>query len=150
MSLITDCLLSRQGYLGTLSPQNNNDLLPNRGYQQDGQPPLFFSNPDMWFASTFNLPRLGQGGFRAAFEGLWAGITGGLANGVELQKTIIGKPYRETYGFAERQLDERRRASCGGSGTLPPLRNVYMIGDNPGESYAYGGLTEKQLTGSRI
>ncbi|KAI9719532.1 MAG: hypothetical protein M1828_006161 [Chrysothrix sp. TS-e1954] len=132
MSLIVDCLLSHQGYLGTLSPQNNNDILPNRGYQQDGQPPLFFSNPDMWFASTFSLPRLGQGGFQAALDGLWSGITGGLATGVKLQKTIIGKPYRETYGFAERKLDERRRSSCSGQGTLPPLKHVVMVGDNPG------------------
>ncbi|KAI9662171.1 MAG: hypothetical protein M1831_002867 [Alyxoria varia] len=122
LSLITDLLLSRQGYLGTISDLNGRDDLPNRGYQQDGQPSLFFSNPDLWFASTWHLPRLGQGGFRAALEGLWRGVTGGgggdeedggdgsnnRVKGVELKCKTFGKPSTETFAFAEARLSSLR------------------------------------------
>lgn len=134
LALITDCLLSEKGILGTLSPKNGDNRLPNRGYQQDGQPSLFFSNDDLWYAAQYSLPRLGQGGFRAAVEGVWAAITGGPTKGVELKKTIIGKPHQGTYGFAEKRLEARRRQQLGSADLLPALKQVYMIGDNPGRS----------------
>ncbi|KAB8356407.1 hypothetical protein FH972_023990 [Carpinus fangiana] len=134
ISLIVDCLLSQGGRVGTLSSKNGDAALPNRGYQQDGQPPLFFSNPDLWFAAEFATPRLGQGGFREALEGVWAAVTSegtGLPP-VKLQRTVIGKPHRETYLFAERKLNRYREATFGGHGReLPKLKNVYMVGDNP-------------------
>ncbi len=130
-SIIIDCLLSSQGILGTLSSKNNSPDLPNRGYQQDGQPPLYFSNPDLWFAAEFNLPRLGQGGFRAALEGVWAAVTGGHGMGVELKKTVIGKPYHETYSFAENRLQDHRQLLFGKNAEVL-LEKVYMVGDNPG------------------
>ena len=89
-TIILDLLLSSNGVLGTLSSKNNNPNLPNRGYQQDGQPPLYFSNPDLFWAAKYHLPRLGQGGFREALEGVWAAVTGGEHKGVQLHKTIIG------------------------------------------------------------
>ena len=55
--IILDLLLSHNGYLGSLSSKNNNASLPNRGYLQDGQPPLYFSNPDLFWASAHHLPR---------------------------------------------------------------------------------------------
>ena len=58
-TVILDLLLSSQGVLGTLSDKNGREDLPNRGYQQDGQPPLYFSNPDLWWAAKYHLPRLG-------------------------------------------------------------------------------------------
>ncbi|OJJ56795.1 hypothetical protein ASPSYDRAFT_205586 [Aspergillus sydowii CBS 593.65] len=128
--VIVDLLLSSQGVLGTLSEKNGRSDLPNRGYQQDGQPPLYFSNPDLWWAAAYSLPRLGQGGFREALEGTWSAITGGPSKGVELQKTVIGKPSQGTYEFAENQL-LRNRARAFGLETAKPLRNVYMVGDNP-------------------
>lgn len=45
--IIKDVLLSSQGIMGTLSDKNGDPSLPNKGYQQDGQPPLYFSNPDL-------------------------------------------------------------------------------------------------------
>ncbi|KAL3468435.1 HAD-like domain-containing protein [Aspergillus heterothallicus] len=128
--IIVDLLLSSQGVLGTLSDKNGQTNLPNHGYQQDGQPPLYFSNPDLWWAAAYNLPRLGQGGFREALEGTWAAITGGPSKGIELYKTVIGKPSQGTYEFAENQL-LRNRSRAFGFDTTRPLRNVYMVGDNP-------------------
>jgi HAD superfamily hydrolase (TIGR01456 family) len=128
--IIIDLLLSSQGVLGTISDKNGRANLPNRGYQQDGQPPLYFSNPDLWWAAAYSLPRLGQGGFREALEGMWSAITGGSNKGVELQKTVIGKPSQGTYEFAEKQL-LRNRSRAFAFETTRPLRNVYMVGDNP-------------------
>lgn len=47
--LILDLLLSKQGILGTYSEKNGDKSLPNNGWQQDGQPPIFFSNPDLFW-----------------------------------------------------------------------------------------------------
>lgn len=132
LALTVDLLLSSKGVLGTLSPKNNDDALPNRGYQQDGQPELYFSNPDLWWANSYPLSRLGQGAFREALEGVWAAITGGPAAGVTLQREVMGKPYQKTYEFAERLLvQNRERLSAESRHKLPPLRKVFMIGDNP-------------------
>lgn len=130
LQVMIDVLMSSQGILGTTSAKNGRDDLPNRGYQQDGQPPIYFSNPDLWWAAAYHLPRLGQGGFREALEGTWAATTGGANKGVELIKTIVGKPHQSTYEFAEKQL-LRNRSKIFHSEHLGPLRRVYMIGDNP-------------------
>ncbi|KAF1947245.1 HAD-superfamily hydrolase [Clathrospora elynae] len=137
--VIKDVLLSHRGILGTLSRKNGNAALDNRGYQQDGQPPLYFSNPDLLWAAKYHLPRLGQGGFREAFEGIWTAITGGEAHGVKLQKTVLGKPHQPTYEFAEKRLISHRRnlLQCHG-GTLANLQRVYMVGDNPASDIAGG------------
>ncbi|KAL3474177.1 HAD-like domain-containing protein [Aspergillus californicus] len=128
--IIVDLLLSSQGVMGTLSEKNGRTDLPNHGYQQDGQPPLYFSNPDLWWAAAYSLPRLGQGGFREALEGTWSAITGGPSKGIQLHKTVIGKPSQGTYEFAENQL-LRNRARTFGFDSPKPLQNVYMVGDNP-------------------
>jgi ribonucleotide monophosphatase NagD (HAD superfamily) len=57
-------------------------------------------------------------------------VTGGVAQGVKLQKSVIGKPHRETYEFAEKRLVQHREESFKAE-NLEPLRVVYMIGDNP-------------------
>ncbi|KAI9716221.1 MAG: hypothetical protein M1812_005446 [Candelaria pacifica] len=140
-SILLDILLSSQGYIGTLSPQNNNPKLPNRGYQQDNQPKLYYSNPDLWWAAGYHLPRLGQGGFRESFEGVWKAATGGA----NLEKEILGKPTQGTFEFAEERMVRQRRKIAGGKGGL---RNVYMIGDNP-ESDIRGANEYKSPFGSR-
>lgn len=133
-TIILDVLLSRQGILGTFSEKNGNVDLPNHGYLQDGQPALYYANPDLWWAAKWHLPRLGQGGFREAMEGIWDAVTGGEEKGIELKKTIIGKPYHETYAFAEKKLKRHRDyllRTKAVDGVLQPLQTVYMIGDNP-------------------
>jgi hypothetical protein len=130
-TIIIDLLLSQQGVMGTLSLKNGNPDLPNHGYLQDGQPHLYYSNPDLWWAAKFHLSRLGQGAFRESLEGLWTAVTGGAKNSVELEKTLIGKPYYLTYEFAEKKLIQHRKNLLT-SPDSPPLKRVYMIGDNPG------------------
>lgn len=130
IQLVLDLLLSHAGVLGTLSPLNNNPSLPNRGYQQDGQPKLYFSNPDLFWAAAFHLPRLGQGGFREALEGVWNAVTGGEDKGVRLHKEMFGKPYQGTYEFAERRLVDHRKdlASSISNDPSSELKRVYMVG----------------------
>ncbi|CAN9178442.1 unnamed protein product [Alternaria alternata] len=137
--IIKDVLLSERGIIGTLSKKNGNPALENRGYQQDGQPPLYFSNPDLLWAAKYHLPRLGQGGFREAFEGIWAAITGGEAQGVKLQKVVMGKPHQPTYEFAEKRLIAHRHNIMQRYGSpLGHLKRVYMVGDNPASDIAGG------------
>ncbi|KAJ4983489.1 had superfamily [Stagonosporopsis vannaccii] len=137
--IIKDVLLSERGILGTLSSKNGNAALPNKGYQQDGQPTLYFSNPDLLWAAKYHLPRLGQGGFREALEGIWAAITGGEKDGVQLQKVVMGKPYKPTYEFAEKRLiAHRRQLLQGDTSQHGVLKRVYMVGDNPASDIAGG------------
>lgn len=137
--------------MGTYSEKNGNENLPNKGYLQDGQPPIYFSNPDLLWAAAYHLPRLGQGGFREGLEGVWAAVTGGPAKGVELIKTVIGKPYEPTYAFAEKKLNDHRAdlVELNKSVSVPakPLKTVYMIGDNP-ESDIRGANSYKSPLGT--
>ncbi|EUC33169.1 hypothetical protein COCCADRAFT_96883 [Bipolaris zeicola 26-R-13] len=137
--IIKDVLLSEKGIMGTLSKKNGNDALENRGYQQDGQPTIYYSNPDLLWAAKYHLPRLGQGGFREAFEGIWAAVTGGEAKGVKLHKVVMGKPHQPTYEFAEKRLiAHRSHLMKQYGGTLDHLKRVYMVGDNPASDIAGG------------
>ncbi|SLM34699.1 HAD-superfamily hydrolase, subfamily IIA, CECR5 [Lasallia pustulata] len=145
--LILDILLSHNGILGTYSKLNDNPELPNRGFQQDGQPPLYFSNPDLLWAAAYHLPRLGQGGFRESLEGVWAAVTGGEKKGVKLLKTVIGKPYRDTFLFAEKKLKRHRPVILGKEAAKKGLKRVYMVGDNP-ESDIRGGNQFESPSGS--
>ncbi len=145
--LVLDLLLSINGHLGTLSPKNGDSKLPNRGYQQDGQPDLYFSNPDLFWAASYHLPRLGQGGFQAALEGVFNAVTGGPENGVRLQKKLFGKPTQGTFEFAENRLREHRTV-LQGEDPVGKLKSVYMVGDNP-ESDIRGANDYKSPTGSK-
>ena len=130
--LVLDLLLSHDGILGTRSSLNGRTDLPNNGYQQDGQPPLYFANPDLIWAAKWHLPRLGSGGFKAALDGMWAALTGGKAT---LQARMGGKPHQSTYEFAEQRLVTHRnyllKQAGEGDRDAGPLKRVYMVGDNP-------------------
>ena len=145
--LVLDLLLSIGGHLGTLSTKNGDSQLPNRGYQQDGQPELYFSNPDLFWAASYHLPRLGQGGFQAALEGVFNAVTGGPENGVRLHKNLFGKPTQGTFEFAETRLRRHRTVLQGGN-DAGKLRRVYMVGDNP-ESDIKGANEYQSPTGSQ-
>lgn len=138
--IILDLLMSHQGYLGSISSKNATPSLPNRGWQQDGQPTLYFSNPDLLWAAAYHLPRMGQGAFREAFKGLWGAVTGGPEKGVELQMQMFGKPYQGTYEYAEKMLQAHRNEllrTSGGvdGGTQTGLKHVYMIGGEPNSPF---------------
>ena len=77
------------------------------------------------------MPRLGQGGFQASLQGVWDATT----NGAALERTVIGKPFPDTYRYAERVLNKHRQELLGGKGELrrevERLERVFMVGDNP-------------------
>lgn len=129
--IILDLLLSRQGYLGSVSTKNGDSHLPNRGYQQDGQPTLYFSNPDLLWAAAYHLPRLGQGAFKEALKGVWQAVTGGPNQQVNLEMSMFGKPHQGTYRFAEKRLQAYRDSIFGltsGSSLHSGLNRIYMVG----------------------
>lgn len=135
--IILDLLLSSKGILGTYSKKNGDKSLPNNGWQQDGQPHLYFSNPDLFWASSYHLNRLGQGGFQASLSGVWEATT----DGAHLERTIIGKPHAHTYSYAEKVLNKHSTELLLGHATTTTttitdrevgrLSRVFMVGDNP-------------------
>lgn len=129
IQLILDIMLSEQGIMGTYSTKNGDRSLPNNGYLQDNQPPLYYSNPDLIWASKYHLSRLGQGGFRHALDGVWNALTGGPREGSHLHCNVMGKPFKPTYEFAEKTLLRHRHTMY--DNTAPELKRVYMVGDNP-------------------
>lgn len=149
VQLLLDIMLSHKGILGTYSAKNGDKSLPNHGYQSDGQPPIYFSNPDLLWASSYPLSRLGQGGFREALIGVWNAVTKSASGtSVPLKYNIMGKPHQVTYEFAEKILVKQREENFGKTvGREVPLERVYMIGDNP-ESDIQGANDFKSLVGA--
>jgi HAD superfamily hydrolase (TIGR01456 family) len=135
IQLFTDLLQSRDGILGTYSDRNGDPDLPNHGWQQDGQPKVYFSNSDLYWVTDFPLRRFGQGAFQHAFAGVWERITGGEH---ELERELYGKPYGVTYQYAEDMLRQFRRDMLTNVGhdELGDLKRVYMVGDNPDSDIA--------------
>lgn len=125
LQIILDVLMSVDGVVGTRH-RTIADVLANK------HPRLIFSNPDLWWSNEHAHSRLGQGGFRAALEGLWYTITG-----AKLKAETIGKPHAETYRYAEDIL-----VKAGGEG----VKRVYMVGDNP-ESDIKGAEGFKSVRG---
>ncbi|KAK5090886.1 hypothetical protein LTR05_001063 [Lithohypha guttulata] len=150
VQLVLDIMLSHKGIVGTYSPKNGKKDLPNHGYQADGQPVIYFSNPDLLWASAYPLSRLGQGGYREALCGVWRAITKS-ASGTEipLKYEILGKPHKLTYEYAEKQLIRFREGAYGKDiGQEVPLNKVYMIGDNP-ESDIMGANNYESQVGAQ-
>ena len=145
--IILDLLLSKNGVLGTTSEKNGDPSFPNNGWLQDGQPKLFFSNPDLFWATSYHMARLAQGGFQASLEGIWNATT----NGAALNFTVIGKPHAATYEYAERVLNKHRTQILSGHGEnkkrVSELERVFMVGDNP-ESDIQGANQFKSAHGT--
>ncbi|CAK7229939.1 hypothetical protein SBRCBS47491_007420 [Sporothrix bragantina] len=139
IQILTDVLQARRGFLGTFDPAS----LSAKG--SEGGTRLFFSNSDLLWATTYHLPRFGQGAFAAAVAGVWAQMASkeqpSLLSPEGGRSTLLGKPHAATYRFAERTLLRYRASlleahggSKAGSDTKEaqaPLKTVYMIGDNP-------------------
>jgi HAD superfamily hydrolase (TIGR01456 family) len=126
LQIITDLLMSENGYISKSSLKNGNPALVNNGWQGDGQPHLIFSNGDLFFASQYPNPCFGQGAVIAALEGIWNEVTNGTA---KLKKTVLGKPGKHAYEFTEVVLKRHRKDLLGDNAL--DLKSVYMIGDNP-------------------
>ncbi|KAI0386592.1 HAD-superfamily hydrolase [Hypomontagnella monticulosa] len=124
LQVVMDLLLSEGGVLGTRSRHNGDTTRENKGYQTDGQPPLFFCNPDFEWSTEHTQPRFAQGAFREALKGVWQSATGGA----DLEYSVVGKPTEATYIYGERTLREYADK------VLPEdhkIGTAYMIGDNP-------------------
>jgi ribonucleotide monophosphatase NagD (HAD superfamily) len=84
-----DLLLSDRGYLGTTSPLNDDESLPNKGYfQGEDAVTIHFCNPDLTWATDYHQPRVAQGSFRAPLEGIFIVQTGASLR----NQTVVGKP----------------------------------------------------------
>ena len=148
IQIVIDLLLSEQGVLGTVSPRNGNPKLPNYGWQQDGQPTLYFSNPDLLWASDYHLDRLGQGGFRQSLEAVFGAVVASMSTQelvFMMKRELFGKPTSRTFAFAEQKLQAYRQtllASRGEANDVQPprLEKVYMVGDNPASDIAGANL----------
>ncbi len=138
IQLLADVLQAQRGFLGTFDPASLS------GRAKPDATRLFFSNSDMLWATTYHLPRFGQGAFVAALAGVWAQLVGpgqpSLLAPENGRATRLGKPHAATYRFAERQLLRYRtallQAHGGATDTETPLRTVYMVGDNPDSDIA--------------
>lgn len=136
LQIILDLLLSEKGHIGTRSPYNGDTNLLNSGYLQDGQPTIYFCNPDIDFPSSFPQTRIAQGTFRAALDGIWATTTGGANFSTHI--SVCGKPSTTTYLYGENALrDFHELLHARRSYKLaPPLKTIYMVGDNPASDIA--------------
>ena len=108
---------------------------------------VIFCNPDLLWKNEWEGPRLGQGGFRKAWEGVWSVCHVGspppivranlFRQHVKMDQkdpviTQFGKPTKETYHFATRVLQEvsdefdvkLRVGSSGGVEKLGRLSNM--------------------------
>lgn len=99
--IIMDLLLSEHGILGTRKEKPNSTP----------SVPIYFSNGDMQWVSDYHQPRFGQGALIEAVKAIYHGVTGH-----DLEHTVIGKPKRLTYEYANK--------------LLPGVDTVFMVGDN--------------------
>lgn len=127
LQVTLDLLLSQHGYVGTQRDLHttHNDIILKQDLSVPSVPIYFCCNDFLW-ANDYRLPRLGQGAFRIMVERLYSEMT----HGAQLQSTIIGKPYRYTYEYAESVLQDWRAKHFGATDSIKNS-TVFMVGDNP-------------------
>ncbi|KAL7266707.1 hypothetical protein RUND412_010738 [Rhizina undulata] len=121
LQIIMDLLRSENGRLGTVAKDPVSQRIP-----------IYFSHGDLLCPTEHPIPRMSQGTFRLALEAMYKAITG-----VELERTIYGKPELATYKFADDVLSSWME-EIHSDNVLP--ENVYMIGDNPQSDIIGGNL----------
>ncbi|CAB1105712.1 unnamed protein product [Ectocarpus sp. CCAP 1310/34] len=89
------------------------------------QTPMYISNPDFVFASTYQEPRFAAGAFADTVRMLYAKRFATSEPTIE----VFGKPTISTFDYARRLLEER-------DGVIRPqeehkIERIYMVGDNP-------------------
>ncbi|KAF8532217.1 cat eye syndrome critical region protein 5 precursor [Trichophaea hybrida] len=117
--IIMDLLRSENGRLGTIAKDPVSQRIP-----------IYFSQGDLLCPTEHPIPRMSQGTFRLGLEAMYKSITG-----IELERTIYGKPERATYTYADEVLSSWME-EIHADKVLP--QNVYMVGDNP-QSDIIGG-----------
>ena len=116
--VITDILLADNGIFGKPRRAQNSGATPSN------YPLLFYSNPDLVWATSYHNARLGQGAFHAALGGVLARLGTFPAENIH----CIGKPHARTYMYASRVLAAQTQDSS--LEKTKRLERVYMIGDN--------------------
>ncbi|EJD03270.1 HAD hydrolase [Fomitiporia mediterranea MF3/22] len=133
-----------------LDAQITCDIICNNGYvlpapkrpttealaPQEQEPvSLVFCNPDLLWGNEYPTPRIGQGGFRVAFQAVYQAL-----NGKPYPCMQFGKPTKATYAFAEQLLRGRLKELLYhqpqdsmkiAKEVNDYTPNVYMVGDNP-------------------
>ena len=119
--LIVDCLQSGGLLDGSEHSEGSNLQMPR----------LYFSNPDLVWASDFGRNRFGQGSFALIVETLYARTSSAAADSSPpppLRPHYFGKPNAAPYRVAERILMRQSEAMGLGSNLTG---GIYAIGDNP-------------------
>ncbi|KAF8342349.1 HAD-like domain-containing protein [Cantharellus anzutake] len=118
IQILTDVLLSHPHPLGSCPPRYK--------WGQKGAK-LFFCNPDLLWKGGFDMPRYGQGAFRAAFQATFKAATGS-----EYPYVGFGKPNKITFDYGKSML--RKQWEDSGwqlDDKNARLPKVFMVGDNP-------------------
>jgi len=120
--IMMDLLRSKNGRMGTLAEDPVSEIIP-----------VYFSQGDLLCPTEYPYgPRMSQGTFRLGLEAMYKAITG-----VELERTIYGKPERATYTYADEVLSNWME-EIHAENVLP--ENVYMVGDNPQSDIVGGNM----------
>ena len=95
--------------------------------------PLYGSNADIVFSSTYPHNRFTQGSFIHAFSSLWYQYTH-----EPLDVTMIGKPYSSQYRYCEHLLNRHGKTlgiklnnNSSNNSSNNSITTIYGIGDNP-------------------
>jgi len=83
--------------------------------------PLLACNMDLQWMAEAVMPRFGHGAFLLCLENLYKKITGRDM----IYTALIGKPSEITYRHGEHVLQDHARKL-----NIPPIKNIYCIGDN--------------------
>jgi HAD superfamily hydrolase (TIGR01456 family) len=89
-------------------------LLPEHPHEQQSTK-LYISCLDLVYSDAYSVPRFSNGAYVRCLESLYEAITGN-----PLKYETTGKPFRNTYLYAEQYLDKIHKCS-----------RIYAIGDNP-------------------
>ena len=121
LQIIMDLLQSENGVLGTKAKDPVSQRIP-----------IYFSQGDLLCPTEHPIPRMSQGTFRIALEAIYKSITG-----VELERTVYGKPELATYKYAD-EVMKSWMETIHNEERLP--RNIYMVGDNPQSDIVGGNM----------
>ncbi|EJT78751.1 hypothetical protein GGTG_03849 [Gaeumannomyces tritici R3-111a-1] len=125
MQIIVDLLRAEDGRLGTLC---KDDPVSHRI-------PIYFSQGDLLCPTEYPTPRMSQGAFRIGLEAMYKALTG-----VDLERTVYGKPELATYKYADEVLTEWMGELYGSPSEERLPENIYMIGDNPASDIVGGNM----------
>jgi HAD superfamily hydrolase (TIGR01456 family) len=110
LQVLCDILLAA-GHLDTAQYRDS--------WRHHSQIPIFVANPDFTYSAQYKAPRFTSGAFLICLQNLYKELTQR-----ELSVTVYGKPFPETYIYAQKLLHRM-------TGSDEPLHTVYAIGDNP-------------------